>query len=126
MVGVGKAATWPAQQGDTHLFQGLHYVRTHSVDIGNIRAVPHINASVDAPAQMFREVSVDILIDGSFGAVCVDNCLCHSISLPYSFDLLTCPDQKPIFPCMNGDTPPNLERHPIRLLKPLSGDPYHT
>ena len=52
VVGVGEAAAGPAQHGDAQGPQGLDHVRSHPVFVGDAGALAHVDAVVDAAAQV--------------------------------------------------------------------------
>ena len=76
VVGVGKAAAGPAQHRHAQIPQGSH-------GVGAGAAVGVGQPAVDAAAQVFGKLPVDILVDGAGGPVAVDEDLCHKDLLAY-------------------------------------------
>jgi hypothetical protein len=71
MVFIRKAAPWPTQYGDLHIFQSLDHIITKAVCIGNVRVLTHPNAFINAPAKMLRKMTVNIFVNYSFFPICV-------------------------------------------------------
>ena len=70
---VGKAAARPAQHRYANVTQRLHNVRSHAVYVRNRAILSDKKAVIDAAAQMFGKMSVQIAVDfGSF-SLCVYN-----------------------------------------------------
>ncbi len=72
---VGKTAARPAQHGNLQRFQGFEHVLAVAVDVGNLRAFAHPEATVDAGAEVFGELTVDFAVDFCSCLVSVERCL---------------------------------------------------
>ena len=75
---ISKAAAGPAQDRKAHILQGSHHVNAHTVDIGNGGILAHIQTLVNASAQMFAEIAVNILIDSADLLIGIDQILFHN------------------------------------------------
>jgi hypothetical protein len=65
MVGIGKASTRPAKVRNLQLSQRVHDVLPHAVNVGDVLiVVSNIKSSINAPAQVLGEVSVDVTAYG--------------------------------------------------------------
>ena len=65
VVGIGKAAARPAQHRDVQRLERIDNIAAHTVDVGNLRVFADIKALIDAAAQMLRELTVDIRVNGA-------------------------------------------------------------
>ena len=66
-----------AQHAQMDGLQRFHHVGAHAVYVGNFRIFAHIQAAVDAPAQMLGELAVQILADMALGDGGIDEKLVH-------------------------------------------------
>ena len=78
MILVGKAAAGPSENGQPHLFESIDHINPHTVDIGYIGILAYKKAFVNASAEMLGKIAVDILADGRFLLVGIDEILFHS------------------------------------------------
>ena len=60
---VRKAAAGPAENGELYFSESLDNVISYSVGVGDRRVLAHINAVVDASAEMLREMTVYFGVD---------------------------------------------------------------
>ena len=74
---IGEAAAGPAEHRQLDVPQGFHHVGAHAVDVGDGGILSHIDAVVDAAAQVLGEVAVDVLVDGALFVLLVDDNLAH-------------------------------------------------
>ena len=76
---VGKASARPAQHRQTDAFERLHNVRAHAVDIRDGAVLAHKETVVDAAAEMFGEIAVDLRLDDRARLIREDELLYHEI-----------------------------------------------
>lgn len=67
---VRKTSPRPAQYRNLNLFECFHHICTHPIDIRDFRVFTHIESFIDASAQMFREMPVDLRCNGTFFLFC--------------------------------------------------------
>ena len=77
---VGEAAAGPAKHGDLYGPQRLHRVGAHPVDVADLAVLAHVQAVVDAPAQMLRKMPEKVPANGSLGLLGGYGQLCHGDS----------------------------------------------
>ena len=87
VVFVCETATGPAQHRKLHLLECCHYIVTHTIGIGNLGILSHIQSFIDTSAQMLGKVTVEFRVDMSLLVFFVNIHLCH-INLPSSEHLL--------------------------------------
>ena len=63
MIVVGKATTGPAQYGDMEFFQGTDNIVAVTVGVRDRGAFAYPKATVDAGAEVFSKLSVDVTVD---------------------------------------------------------------
>ena len=80
VVFIREASARPAQHGHVQCFHGFHHVLAHPVHVGNPAVLPHEDPAVDAPAEMLREMAVDVPGNRSLRPVPVNADLCHLFS----------------------------------------------
>ena len=56
-----------------NLFECFHHICTHPIDIRDFRVFTHIESFIDASAQMFREMPVDLRCNGTFFFIFVNH-----------------------------------------------------
>jgi hypothetical protein len=66
VVFVGEAAARPAQHRDINTAQGFHYIGADTLGVRYSRIGANPDAIVNAPAQVFGKVPVDVGADGTF------------------------------------------------------------
>src|SRR5699024_9299212 len=73
VVVVGEAAAGPAQVRDLQRTQRLDHVIADPARVRDLGVLTHVEAAVDAAAQMLGEMAVDVPADRVAGAVEVDD-----------------------------------------------------
>jgi hypothetical protein len=58
------SATRPAHDRHAEIFQRSEHVIAEAAGVGNLRALAHPDALVDATPEVLGELSVDVLVDG--------------------------------------------------------------
>ena len=69
---LGKAAARPADGGHADLPEGLGHVLSDALFVGDGAVLAHEDAAIDAAAQMFGKMAVDLRTDGGNHILCVD------------------------------------------------------
>ena len=77
VVFVCETATGPAQHRKLHLLERCHYIVTHTIGIGNLGILSHIQSFIDTSAQMLGKVTVKFRVDMSLLVFFVNIHLCH-------------------------------------------------
>ena len=84
---IREASARPAQNRNPDLFQGFNNVAAHAVHIRYIGVLSHIDALIDAASEMFRKMTVDLLIDFALFNSSIDIIIRH-FYLPYNAETL--------------------------------------
>ena len=64
---VSETAAGPAEHGNFQFLERIEHVGTVTVGVGNLRVLAYPEASIDAGAEMFGKLAVNLLID--YGSV---------------------------------------------------------
>ena len=87
VVFIRETTAGPAKHRKFHLLERCHYIVTHTIGIGNLGILSHIQSFIDTSAQMLGKVTVEFRVDMSLLVFFVNIHLCH-INLPSSERLL--------------------------------------
>jgi hypothetical protein len=85
MIFVGKAPPGPAQIGDVGGAQSLHHIVTDTPCVWGSGFLAHPEPAIDATAQMFRKMAIDVPANLVVTQVGVDNNAIHDFKLPCKY-----------------------------------------
>ena len=79
VVFVCETTAGPAKHRKLHLLECCHYIVTHTIGIGDLGILSHIQSLIDTSSQMLGKVAVEFRVDMSLLVFFVDIHLCHII-----------------------------------------------
>ena len=74
---IRKATPWPAQDGNSDLAQRRDDIAANPTHIGDGRVLANPDAAIDAAAEMFGKMPIDVAADGLLSQIGVDDDAVH-------------------------------------------------
>jgi len=73
VVGIGKAAPWPAEVGNVQFLQGFDHVISYTCRVGNsCISFAYIDSAVNTATQMLGKMAVNMPVDGVLALIGVN------------------------------------------------------